>query len=142
MTDIAGSISGLRFYKAAANTGTHVASLWDANGTLLAQSTFASESTSGWQQVSFPTPVAVTANHLYIASYHTPTGHVADDKWFSTLPPEFFEPTGFDAAPLHMVSGAGPSGPNDVYAISSTSTFPTQASLDENYWVDVVFNSS
>ena len=27
-SDFAGSVTGVRFYKAAANTGTHVGSLW------------------------------------------------------------------------------------------------------------------
>ena len=35
--DVAGSITGLRFYKASDNTGTHVASLWSSTGTLLAR---------------------------------------------------------------------------------------------------------
>jgi hypothetical protein len=33
-------VTGLRFYKAAANTGTHIGSLWTASGTRLAQATF------------------------------------------------------------------------------------------------------
>ena len=35
-----GSITGLRFYKSTANTGTHVGSLWSASGQLLARATF------------------------------------------------------------------------------------------------------
>ena len=34
--DFGGSVTGIRFYKAAANTGTHVGSLWTATGTRLA----------------------------------------------------------------------------------------------------------
>jgi hypothetical protein len=34
-SDVNGFISGLRFYKSAANTGTHMASLWSSTGTLL-----------------------------------------------------------------------------------------------------------
>jgi hypothetical protein len=49
----AGTITGVRFYKSAKNTGTHVGSLWSSNGTLLAQATFTNESASGWQTVSF-----------------------------------------------------------------------------------------
>ena len=36
-----GFVTGVRFYKAPANTGTHVGSLWSASGTLLASATFA-----------------------------------------------------------------------------------------------------
>ena len=38
--DYNGSITGMRFYKAATNTGTHIGSLWTATGTRLAQATF------------------------------------------------------------------------------------------------------
>src|SRR6476661_4481213 len=44
-----GRVTGIRFYKSAANTGAHVGSLWDASGRRLASVTFAGESASGWQ---------------------------------------------------------------------------------------------
>ncbi len=39
-SDIAGLVTGVRFYKAPTNTGTHIGSLWSATGTLLATATF------------------------------------------------------------------------------------------------------
>src|SRR4051794_16230335 len=36
-SDQSGLIDGVRFYKGAGNTGTHVASLWSSSGTLLGQ---------------------------------------------------------------------------------------------------------
>ncbi len=75
-----GYISGVRFYKAATNTGIHIGSLWTADGTLLAQATFTNETGSGWQQVSFSQPVAVTAGTTYVAGYHTDTGHYSFDE--------------------------------------------------------------
>ena len=70
-----GRVTGIRFYKAAANTGPHVGSLWSATGTLLASATFTIESASGWQQVTFPEPVAITAGTTYVAGYFAPHGH-------------------------------------------------------------------
>src|SRR5882762_5098388 len=61
-SDSSGYITGIRFYKSAANTGTHIGNLWNGLGTLLASATFTGESASGWQQVNFSNPVAVTAN--------------------------------------------------------------------------------
>ena len=55
--DRAGTATGVRFYKAAANTGTHTGSLWSATGTRLAQVTFTNETASGWQAATFSTPV-------------------------------------------------------------------------------------
>ena len=136
--DTSGTISGIRFYKATANTGPHTVNLWTANGSLLATAISGAETGSGWQQANFATPVAVTAGTLYVASYRTTTGHVADDKWYSTYPPEFFQPTGVDNTPVHMADPLGPDGPS-VFTNGGPGTFPTQASLDENYWIDVVF---
>ena len=46
-SDTTGLVTGVRFYKASANTGTHTGSLWSATGTLLATATFSSESRLG-----------------------------------------------------------------------------------------------
>ncbi len=74
-SELAGTVTGIRFYKAAANTGTHIGSLWTSTGTLLASATFTNETASGWQQVNFSTPVAITAGTTYVAGYFAPKGH-------------------------------------------------------------------
>lgn len=68
-SDLNGYITGIRFYKGSNNTGTHVGNLWNSAGTLLASATFANETASGWQQLNFSAPVAITANTIYRASY-------------------------------------------------------------------------
>ena len=130
-SDVTGTITGIRFYKASTNTGTHVAHLWSSAGALLATATFSSETASGWQQVNFSTPVAIAANTVYVASYHTNTGHYSFDN-------NYFATKGVDNAPLHALAN-GVSGANSVYAYGTTSTFPSQSYLSTNYWVDVVF---
>ncbi len=62
-SEVFGTVTGVRFYKAAANTGTHIGSLWSSTGTLLATATFTNETASGWQQVNFSTPVQISAEH-------------------------------------------------------------------------------
>jgi hypothetical protein len=42
--DTAGVITGVRFYKSGANTGTHVGHVWSSTGTLLGTANFTSES--------------------------------------------------------------------------------------------------
>ena len=129
--DAAGSITGIRFYKASANTGTHVANLWASTGTLLATATFTGETASGWQQVNFTAPVAINANTIYVASYHPSGGHYsADINYFAT--------TGVDNGPLHALAN-GVSGGNGVYAYGVSSIFPSLTWNAANYWVDVVF---
>ncbi len=133
-SDVAGTVTGVRFYKGPQNTGTHTGELWSASGTKLATATFTSESTSGWQQVSFSTPVSITANTTYIVSYHTNTGYYSINSGQ-------FSSAGVDNAPLHAPSAASAGG-NGVYAYSATSTFPNQTFSGTNYWVDVVFSPS
>src|ERR1051325_2125450 len=69
-SDTAGVVTGLRFYKYAQNSGTHVGNLWSATGTLLGTVTFSNESASGWQQATFVNPLTIAANTTYIVSYH------------------------------------------------------------------------
>jgi len=123
-----GLITGLRFYKGPQNTGPHVADLWSSSGTLLATATFSNETTSGWQQVSFSNPVAVTAGATYIASYHTNGDYSADSNYFTSS----------------LTSGdlTAPAGNNGVYAYGATGIFPTISYNASNYWVDVVYAKS
>ena len=121
-----GNITGIRFYKGSASTGTHIGNLWTSTGTLLARATFTNETASGWQQVDFATPVAIAANTTYVASYFAPVGRYARNSNYFTTP---------------LVSGplTAPSGANGVYKYTSTSAFPTSSYQSTNYWVDVVF---
>jgi hypothetical protein len=129
-SDIAGKITGIRFYKGSTNTGTHVGNLWSSTGTLLATATFTGETASGWQKVTFATPVNITAGTTYVASYHTNVGRYSYNYSAFT--------TQVDNAPLHGLA-TGTSGGNGVYAYGSTSVFPTGTYNATNYWVDVVF---
>jgi hypothetical protein len=124
-----GSIAGIRFYKAAANTGTHTGSLWSASGTRLAQATFANESASGWQAVNFASPVPVSAGTTYVASYHAPSGRYSFDSRGLTA--------AVDNPPLHALANA--TSANGVFAYATTSTFPASTFNATNYWVDVLY---
>ncbi|TGN82612.1 DUF4082 domain-containing protein, partial [Bradyrhizobium yuanmingense] len=124
-----GDIIGLRFYKGPSNTGTHVADLWSSTGTLLATATFTNETASGWQQVSFSTPVTIAAGTTYIASYHSAGGYSADPNLFASS---------LTSGPLTAPSSS-PSGGNGVYAYGTDSLFPTSSFNATSYAVDVLF---
>ncbi|MHC3473972.1 DUF4082 domain-containing protein, partial [Streptomyces sp. 7R007] len=132
-TTVAGSITGVRFYKSPANTGTHTGSLWSASGTRLATGTFTGETASGWQQLNFATPVTVKANTTYVASYFAPNGGYSYDTTFAN--------SDAGLAPLTGLK-SGTDGGNGVYHYGSTSAFPSTASSGSNYWVDVVLDTS
>jgi hypothetical protein len=125
-----GFITGIRFYKGANNSGTHVGNLWSSSGTLLARATFTGETASGWQQVNFSSPVAITANTVYVASYFTPTGDFAVDRnYFSA---------GVNNPPLQALPNG--TSANGVFKYGSSSAFPVNTYQASNYWVDIVLN--
>jgi hypothetical protein len=94
--------------------------------------TFSGETASGWQQMLFSSPVAVTAGTTYIVSYHTNVGEYSDNGAYF----------GSDVSnpPLHGVANGV--NANGVYLYSSSSAFPTQTYNSSNYWVDVVFGTT
>lgn len=129
-SDVDGVITGIRFYKGTSNTGTHTGSLWTAGGTLLGTATFTSETASGWQEVRFGSPIAISADTTYIASYHTSAGFYSiTDAYFTSS---------VDNSPLHALQD-GTDGPNGVFRYSLTPAFPNQTFNRTNYWVDVLF---
>ncbi len=129
--DVNGYLTGVRFYKAAGNNGAHTAHLWSSSGQLLATATFTGESGSGWQQVDFATPVAITAGATYTVSYHTTSGHYSYTR-------NFFG-SGVDSGPLHALANGTSS--NGVFAYGAGG-FPTQSFQSTNYWVDAVFSTT
>ena len=124
-----GSITGIRFYKASTNTGTHVGSLWTSAGSLLAQATFSNETASGWQSVNFSSPVAISAGTTYVAGYYAPAGHYSDDQ------------NGLSSSvangPLTAIGNS--TSADGVYAYGSSPSFPSSAWNASNYYVDVNF---
>ncbi|MEV4988626.1 DUF4082 domain-containing protein [Pseudarthrobacter sp. LMD1-1-1.1] len=120
-----GNITGIRFYKAAGNTGTHTGTLFTAAGQQLASVTFSGESTAGWQTATFSQPVAIAADTEYIAAYKSLTGTYSYTQGgFST---------GFTSGPLRTTQGSG--------GYSYSSDFPGNSSSN-SYLVDVVFTST
>ena len=136
-SDLNGTISGIRYYKASGNTGTHVGTLWRTDGTVLARGTFTGESGSGWQQVTFQTPVNIEAGTTYVASYHAPNGHYSVSEYFYYQP----SPVGgnsLDSPPLHAISANGGGG-NGVFQYATSPSYPALSGDGTNYAVDVVF---
>ena len=136
--DIDGYITGVRFYKGSGMDGeTHVGNLWGPDHSLLASATFTNETATGWQDVTFATPVAVTAGSIYTASMYTSQGHfMLSSTYFNG---------GSDKAnyPLTALSStnalnAGFVG-NGVFHESGGSVYPDTTSNSANYWVDATF---
>ncbi|KIS26983.1 hypothetical protein TV39_12935 [Arthrobacter sp. SPG23] len=120
-----GQVTGIRFYKAAGNTGTHTGSLFSISGQQLATVTFTAESTAGWQTATFSQPVTIAADTEYVASYKSPTGT------YSATPGGFS--TGFTSGPLRTTQDSG--------GFSYSGDFPGSSS-SSSYLVDLVFQTS
>ncbi|MDR9774797.1 DUF4082 domain-containing protein [Rhizobium hidalgonense] len=127
-TSLAGTVTGIRFYKSDLDTGTHTGSLWSSTGTRLATLTFTNETTSGWQTAYFTSPVSLTPGQTYTASYHTNTGHYSATTGYFT--------SNVTSGPL-----TAPASGNGVYRYGSSSLFPTTTFQSTNYWVDVMFTT-
>ena len=127
--DYDGSITGIRFYKAATNTGTHIGSLWTSSGTRLAQATFTGESASGWQTVDLRQP---GRDHRR----HDLRGVVLRPQPATTRRPANGLASAVDNPPLHALANS--TSANGVYAYGTSSTFPSSAYSATNYWVDVL----
>jgi Domain of unknown function (DUF4082)/Bacterial Ig-like domain len=133
-SSIDGYITGIRFYKEGAMSGTHIGNLWNTGTqTNLATATFSSESASGWQSVTFGAPVAVTAGTMYVASVSIPDGnYIATPNYFNV-----------DASNYPLTAPSGPNaGGNGVFA-TTPGTYPAFTSNNNsNYWVDVTFQGN
>jgi len=126
----AGKVNGIRFYKGAGNTGTHVGHLWSTTGAKLGEVTFTGETASGWQTARFASPIAIEPGVTYVASYHAPVGRYAATGGA-------FASASLSRPPLVALQDKQ-DGRNGVYRYGASS-FPTDSYAATNYFVDVVF---
>jgi 5-hydroxyisourate hydrolase-like protein (transthyretin family) len=122
----AGQVTAIRYWRAQSETGNHVGRIWAANGTLLASVQFGSETASGWQTQTLPTPLAIQANTTYVVSVNTNT-HYA------------FTNAGLAQPITNSDLSSVADGNNGVFG--SPGTFPTSSFQNSNYFRDVVFTA-
>ncbi len=131
-----GTISGIRFYRAARSSTGYVARLYSSSGTRLASVTVTSEPCATlpcWEQLNFAAPISISPNTTYIAAYFVSGGHYAGDNNALT--------TAVTNGPLTALASS-PSGGNGVYHYGSSFGFPNQTYQASNYWVDIAFTPS
>jgi hypothetical protein len=135
-SNVAGLLTGVLFYKQRGTTGTNVGHLWSSNGTLLASATFSSETSSGWQEVNFATPVSIQANTIYTASYDTGSPNFYFDSGY-------FANGGVTKGNLNAPASTTINNQvldNGVYNYGGLA--PNSSQYSANFWVDVVFSPS
>jgi hypothetical protein len=133
----AGKVTGIRWYRGHTNNAGYTAKLFNAGGALLASKKTAGDTchVPCWEQANFTTPVAITANTVYIAAVYTSNGRYPGDNYGLT--------TAVVNGPLTALASqpSGPNGPNGVYTYSATG-YPANGYENSNYWVDVVLSIS
>ncbi len=133
-SSVAGTVTGVSFYKGTKDTGTHTGTLWNSTGTTkLASVSFTGETASGWQKATFSSPVAITAGTTYVVSYYSPTGYYAWNEPYFNVAHTSATPSSGTITGLQDTS----SSHNGLYVYSSD-IFPTNSYNSSNYWVDVI----
>jgi hypothetical protein len=125
-----GTISAIRFYRAAISPNGYVAKLYSAGGALLGSATLAHESGSvpGWQVANFASPIPISANTTYVAAYYSAAGQGAGVPYGLRQ--------GVTTGPL-IAPASSAVGGNGVYA--SKNAFPKNGYEASNFYVDVLF---
>ncbi|MCT9818987.1 DUF4082 domain-containing protein [Microbacterium sp. W1N] len=121
----AGEVTALQYYQGARAGEVTDATLWAADGTVLARASFEATADVGWRTVPLATPVALTAGETYVASYNAPQGGYPVTEHDLTAPTT---QNSFD-----LPADAG------VYRYGPTTKIPTASWQGSNYLVDIVF---
>lgn len=125
LSDTAGEIAAIRFWKAANESGVHTGRIWSTSGQALATIEFTQETASGWQQQNLSVPLTIAANTPYIVTVNT-----ANSYYVATV-------QGLAAAVVNQ-DLRSVVGNNGVFG--AVGQFPTNTYQATNYFRDVVFH--
>ena len=127
-----GYITGIRFYKGAGNTGTHVGYLWTSTGYA-----------AGHRHLHRRDGHRLAAGNLRHARGHRRQHRlrrlVLRARRRLLRRQRLLRQLGGDSGPLTALSNTAGGG-NGVYLYGTGGGFPTSSYNATNYWVDVVFN--
>ena len=131
-SDIDGYVTGVRFYKGAGNTGTHVGHLWTAPARCWQRHFHGGDGhrlAAGRLRPAGANPGQHHLRRLLLR----PNGHYSFNG-------NYFASAGVDSGVLHALSNAAGGG-NGVFR-DGTSGFPNSTFNSANYWVDIVFSNT
>src|SRR5262245_28649498 len=119
-----GNLVGVRFWKVAADTGTHTVTVWNTSGsTLLRTETFTGETAQDWQTYMLATPVPLPAGTYRVAISRS-TAHYAQRASVSSIT------TG-----AYQLSGGG-------YGVAGSGTgFPSSSFPTVNFAIDPIVDN-
>jgi hypothetical protein len=120
-SDVDGNVTGIRFYRAATAPTSAIGLLYSEAGAELARATFGTLAT-GWNSVTFTTPVATTAGTYYRAAYWSSSPYAYTSGQFTAT-----------------VTNGHLTGTGGYYAYGASPTFGTAQSGGNGYFADVLF---
>ena len=124
-TTKSGSITAIRFYKDANETGAQIGGIWSDGGNLLASVNFPEGLQSGWQTQNLSSPIAISADTFYLVEVSTNSKY--GRKWYTETP--------------EIISGDLIAEARGFYGWAEN--FPVQQEAGiRNYLRDVVFEAS
>jgi Domain of unknown function (DUF4082)/Bacterial Ig-like domain len=118
------TLRSIRFYKGVGETGSHIGTVWTANGFVLASVAFSNESAAGWQQQSLASPLQLQPNTTYVVSVNANSRYAVTQSGLASQ---------VSNGPLHTVAD----GLNGVFN-ATIGAFPNQSYISSNYFVDAV----
>ncbi|UOE42753.1 DUF4082 domain-containing protein [Agromyces larvae] len=122
-SDRPGTLTGVQFYRSAAQHGSYAATVWSSHGRRIAQATFPKSSTPGWQTAALDRPVRLAAGETITVSYLASGGH--------------FAVSGKTYAKTYRKNGLTVPRGGGMFRYGRG--FPTLSYHGPNYLVDVVF---
>jgi hypothetical protein len=133
-----GTINGVRFYRGAKSSSGYSAAIFDGmSGARLAFKSVSTEpchSVPCWEELDFSTPLSISANKTYIATYFVKGGHYAGDNQGLA--------NKVTSGPLTAPASSQAAGGNGVYIYGSSLLRPNSTYQATNYWVDISFTPS
>ncbi|PKH40693.1 Ig-like domain-containing protein [Nocardioides alpinus] len=126
-------VTGVRVYRV--DLGTVTGSLWDVDGNRLATGTFAPAATTGWQDLTFAKPVAISPGRTYVASYYSPATRYAFAYGY------FREQ--LVRGPVTALRGVAddPNGVHCYDVATQCESFPIRSFRDSTYWVTPIWQN-
>jgi hypothetical protein len=126
-------VTGVRVYRV--DLATVTGSLWDAAGNRLATGTFDPAATTGWQDLTFATPVRISPGRTYLASYYSPaTKYAFAYGYFRDQ---------LVRGPVTALRGVDgdPNGAHCYDVAPLCQSFPTRGYRDSTYWVTPIWQN-
>jgi hypothetical protein len=130
------SLTAIRYYRPAdSGTCSRDGALYKVSDqSVVAETAAAAPTGTGWQELAFPEPVALTVGTHYMAAFQSSCGYVATPSYFDNSAADLV------SGPLTLVQpvrGDTVSGDQESFVTGDGLAYPTGAFNSTNYWVDV-----